>query len=72
MAAVGLVALILNGFLCRSNNVIITKEQVQVYIDCVDTNDNKTIELSEFPDLVFAMATADLNCSHKAPKTGPA
>lgn len=54
-----------------SNNVKITPAQVQVFIDSVDVNQNKTIERAEFPDLIFHMATADLNVQHKAPQMRP-
>jgi hypothetical protein len=33
--------------------VKITPEQVQVFIDTVDSNNNQTVEQSEFPDLIF-------------------
>jgi hypothetical protein len=48
---------------CRANNVSITLEQVQRFIDKVDKNDNSTIEQGEFADLIFAMATADMYMS---------
>lgn len=53
--------------MCRSSNVIMTTEQVQVYIDKVDKNCNKTIEKSEFAELIFAMATSDMYMSHDGP-----
>jgi hypothetical protein len=52
----------------KSNGVSITADQVQVFIDTVDANGNKTIERSEFADLIFHMATADLNKAHHAPR----
>lgn len=54
--------------MCRSSDVIISPEQVQVYIDKVDKNDNKTIEKTEFAALIFAMATTDMYyMSHDGP-----
>lgn len=41
--------------MCRSSDVIISPEQVQVYIDKVDKNDNKTIEKSEFAHTPYTM-----------------
>lgn len=38
-----------------------------MFIDLVDANNNKTIEREEFPDLIWKMATADLNSDHHAP-----
>lgn len=40
-------------YVYRSNNVKITPEQVQVFINSVDANQNKTVEKAEFPDLIF-------------------
>lgn len=54
---------------CR---VDITPEQVQMFIDLVDANDNKTIEREEFPDLIWKMATADLSAAHHAPAASQA
>eukprot|EP00892_Ulva_mutabilis_P007687 jgi/Ulvmu1/5290/UM022_0084.1 len=51
----------------QSNRVDITPEQVQMFIDLVDKNNNQTIERDEFPELIWKMATADLNANHHAP-----
>lgn len=44
----------------RSRGVEATPEQVQLYIEATDSNENGTVERSEFADFVFHMAVADL------------
>lgn len=43
----------------QSKRVNMTPKQVEVFIEAADADGNGTIEKSEFPDLIFAMATAD-------------
>lgn len=48
----------------KSRDVDITPEQVQMFIDVIDTNGNKTVERHEFSGLIFQMAVSDLK-QHK-------
>jgi hypothetical protein len=58
--------------MCRAREVYITVEQVQWFIDMADKNENDTIEESEFPDLIFAMAHTDLCGGMPSPNTDAA
>lgn len=51
----------------RSRDVKITPDQVQLFINIVDQDNNETIEQNEFADLIFHLASADLNRDHHAP-----
>lgn len=51
----------------QSRHVMVSPEQVQVFIDAADADGNKTIEKSEFADLIWHMASADLHHDVHAP-----
>lgn len=50
----------------QSRAVHCTEEQVQEFINAIDTNANGTVERTEFADFIFHLAVADLKSTQAA------